>query len=255
VIKIDKALSAEIKRGLERNKALQVWAEEQLAATTAAFASRLEERAKEARERVEVLRSRVDTLEEFFTREKERTLAVVEEKSGEVSKTLAELQEAMDGERRERLEREGRLLRQLGEHEQEVSLRFEQERTSREGKCLELRQGLETFERTRKKMDHDFQMQVSEQLAGLREAMANESMTRANEDAEIVEALGRYTEKLQHSLKIINASAGGGGGGNGGGGGGGFGASGAGGLLSSSRGASPTYNGDGGGGGGGSMRW
>jgi hypothetical protein len=38
------------------------------------------------------------------------------------------MQEAFEAERKERLEREGRILKQLGEHEQEVALRFEQER-------------------------------------------------------------------------------------------------------------------------------
>lgn len=39
-------------------------------------------------------------------------------------------QEAFEAERKDRLEREGRILKQLGEHEQEVALRFEQERVS-----------------------------------------------------------------------------------------------------------------------------
>ena len=39
-------------------------------------------------------------------------------------------QEAFEVERRDRLEREGKILKQLGEHEQEVALRFEQERVS-----------------------------------------------------------------------------------------------------------------------------
>jgi hypothetical protein len=38
------------------------------------------------------------------------------------------VQEAFEAERKDRLEREGRILKQLGEHEQEVALRFEQER-------------------------------------------------------------------------------------------------------------------------------
>lgn len=38
------------------------------------------------------------------------------------------MQEAFEAERKDRLEREGRILKQLGEHEQEVALRFEQER-------------------------------------------------------------------------------------------------------------------------------
>jgi len=40
------------------------------------------------------------------------------------------MQEAFENERKDRLEREGRILKQLGEHEQEVALRFDQERVS-----------------------------------------------------------------------------------------------------------------------------
>lgn len=207
VIKIDKALSAEIKRGLERNKALEKWAEEQLAATATTFAARLEERTQEAHERLGVLRTRVDSLEEFFAREKEQALALVEEKGNALAKSLADVQEGMDAERRDRLEREGRLLRQLGEHEQEVALRFEQERTSRETKLGELKQGLEDFVRARSKIDERFQSYVSEELCALKGELAREAQARAREDDEIVEALGRYTSKLQHSLKIVNQAA------------------------------------------------
>jgi len=220
VIKIDKALSAEIKRGLERNKALEKWAEEQLAATASSFAARLEERTQEAQERLGVLRNRVDSLEDFFAREKDQALGMVEERGAALTQSLAELQEGVDGERRDRLEREGRLLRNLGEHEQEVALRFEQERTSREAKLGELKQNLEEFVRARKKVDDRFQAFVSEELGALKGGLAREAAARAREDDEIVEALGRYTSKLQYSLKIVNAAALGGGNGGGGGGGG-----------------------------------
>lgn len=86
-MKIDKALSAEIKRGLERNKAIQVvrgwlrrltkvegsgdgqlacwqWADEQLGDINQNFTTRLEERTKDAYERLEVLKQRIDSLEE-----------------------------------------------------------------------------------------------------------------------------------------------------------------------------------------------
>jgi hypothetical protein len=100
VAKLDKALTAEIKRGLERNRGMQAvgyvrvilsvglcyiyirnthvtgperltsicippqWAEEQLEGLQAALAGKLEERAKEAGDRLDVLQRRVDTLEE-----------------------------------------------------------------------------------------------------------------------------------------------------------------------------------------------
>lgn len=207
VLKIDKALSAEIKRGLERNKLLEKWAEDQLAATANQFAARLEERTQEAQDRLGVLQSRVDSLEEYFTREKEQALSLVEERGSALSQTLVELQEGMDAERRDRLEREGRMLRLLGDQEEGVALRFEQERTSREAKIVEVRQSLDEFVRARKKVDDRFQAFVTEELGALKGELAREAAARAREDDEIIEALGRYTNKLQHSLKIVNAAA------------------------------------------------
>lgn len=66
--------------------------------------------------------------QQFFAREKARLLEEVDAKGSELSHALTTFQEAFDAERRERLEREGRILRQLGEHEQEVARRFEGER-------------------------------------------------------------------------------------------------------------------------------
>lgn len=65
---------------------------------------------------------------QYFAREKDRLLTEVDAKGSELSHALTTFQEAFDAERRERLEREGRILRQLGEHEQEVARRFEAER-------------------------------------------------------------------------------------------------------------------------------
>ena len=68
------------------------------------------------------------TQTQYFAREKDRLLSEVDAKGSELAHALATFQEAFDAERRERLEREGRILRQLGEHEQEVARRFEAER-------------------------------------------------------------------------------------------------------------------------------
>lgn len=65
---------------------------------------------------------------QYFAREKDRLLSEVDAKGSELAHALSTFQEAFDTERRERLEREGRILRQLGEHEQEVARRFEAER-------------------------------------------------------------------------------------------------------------------------------
>jgi hypothetical protein len=67
---------------------------------------------------------------------------------------------------------------------------------------------LEQFMQARGRADEKFQAFVGEELAGLKAEMAREAQARVREDDEIIEALGRYTSKLQLSLKIINSAHG-----------------------------------------------
>jgi hypothetical protein len=112
--------------------------------------------------------------------------------------------------------------------------------TSRENKYAEIRRTLEDFIRTRSKTDEKFQAFVEEELAALKNDISNETQVgrpgplgkpvlesevirlstwvlraccpsrpwqiRVREDDEIVDALNRYTSKLQQSLKIINST-------------------------------------------------
>jgi SF-assemblin/beta giardin len=111
-----------------------------------------------------------------------------------------------DEERRSRLEREGGILKQLADHEVLVDRDMESERGSREATTADLRRVLEEHIRSRNKGDEKFQAMVAEELAALRNAVQSEQITRERDDNEIVDALNRYTTKLQTSLRIINST-------------------------------------------------
>lgn len=78
--------------------------------------------------------------------------------------------------------------------------------TSREAKVGEIQSALDEFMQARSRADERFQTVVGEELSLLKAEVAREAQARVREDDEIIEALGRYTSKLQLSLKIINAA-------------------------------------------------
>lgn len=61
-------------------------------------------------------------------------------------------------------------------------------------------------EKSRIKADGKFQNVIKEELQSLHNQIAIECQVREREDDEIVEALNRYTAKLQSSLQIINST-------------------------------------------------
>lgn len=65
---------------------------------------------------------------------------------------------------------------------------------------------IETNEKSRIKADAKFQEVVKEELQSLHNQVHIEAQVREREDDEIVEALNRYTAKLQTSLQIINST-------------------------------------------------
>lgn len=70
----------------------------------------------------------------------------------------------------------------------------------------EVQGALDEFMQARTLADERFQSFVGEELSLLKAEVAREAQARVREDDEIIEALGRYTSKLQLSLKIINSA-------------------------------------------------
>eukprot|EP00601_Ochromonadales_sp_CCMP2298_P032780 CAMPEP_0173371742 /NCGR_PEP_ID=MMETSP1144-20121109/27461_1 /TAXON_ID=483371 /ORGANISM="non described non described, Strain CCMP2298" /LENGTH=374 /DNA_ID=CAMNT_0014323539 /DNA_START=112 /DNA_END=1235 /DNA_ORIENTATION=+ len=90
--------------------------------------------------------------------------------------------------------------------EQEVNERFEDQINSREDRYSDVRKVLEDNTKLRDKSEARFSAFFDKELNVLKNDFRTESEIREREDDEIVEALNRYTLKLQTSLKVVNST-------------------------------------------------
>ncbi|CAN0296678.1 unnamed protein product [Pylaiella littoralis] len=204
--RLEKTLSQEIKRRVEMNKSVQVWGENEVDQMSERLQSTILARSEAIGSRLDSICSKIDTLEQKFDVQMAKIPVDIKQRGEELHKMLIDFEGKFEAERISRLEREGRILKQLADHEQEVATDFESERTSRENTYADLRRILDENVRSRMKGDEKFQSFVREELAALRNMVSLERQTRERDDGEIVDALNRYTSKLQSSLKIINSS-------------------------------------------------
>mmetsp|Transcript_3076 Transcript_3076/g.4647 ORF Transcript_3076/g.4647 Transcript_3076/m.4647 type:complete len:121 (+) Transcript_3076:2-364(+) len=117
---------------------------------------------------------------------------------------LSVFQNEFSEERRDRLTREGRIMKQLTDHAQDLTNKWEKEGMERERDTQQLKSQLEHHENNRATADHDFEALIVRELGALRGDLEKEKNERKVEDDEIVEALNRYTENLQKSLSVID---------------------------------------------------
>jgi len=142
----------------------------------------------------------------YFEDEKMKILKYIDDRGEELSKLLHRFKEEFDEDRAQRLEREAVIVKQLTDHEQEVNESFEKQIESREARYSAVREVLEDNIKLRDKTESRFQAFFDKELNRLKNDFRNESEVREREDDEIVEALNRYTLKLQTSLKVVNST-------------------------------------------------
>jgi len=188
------------------NKSTQIWFEDQLTDLNRKIHETLELRKTETYHRLDKLSERISNMDMYFEDEKMKILKYIDDRGEELSKLLHRFKEEFDEDRALRLEREAIIVKQLTDHEQEVSERFEKQIESREARYSAVREILEDNIKLRDKTESRFQAFFDKELNRLKNDFRNESEVREREDDEIIEALNRYTLKLQTSLKVVNST-------------------------------------------------
>ncbi|ETV83275.1 hypothetical protein H257_04040 [Aphanomyces astaci] len=204
--RLEKALNAETKRRFEMNKSLQALCDDSVAAMSAKFDGVLADWMAKVDGRLQGLADKILTLEGQFEYEKVHIPEVIEARTNELTAKLSNFMDAFEAERTRRLEREAEILKRLSDHEQLVADQFSKERRDREVKATELKESLDMYTKTRLRGDGKFQLVAQEEIAKIQNLLVQESQTREREDDEIIDALNRYTAKLQDSLKLINST-------------------------------------------------
>lgn len=203
--RLEHKLEAEIKKRIEMNKSLQNYCDDQIAQMTASFENLLSDRAKHVDDRLDILTQEIDSLQALVAKEKEEIPTIIESKTNELTQKLVGFMDLFEKERLRRTNQEAIIWKRLSDHEHVTAESLERERHDRELKYSDLKIALDTFTSTRTRGSEKFHAFTQREIANIQNALVAEAQAREREDDEIVEALNRYTAKLQDSLKIITS--------------------------------------------------
>ncbi|KAG7385932.1 hypothetical protein PHYPSEUDO_000894 [Phytophthora pseudosyringae] len=203
--RLEHKLEAEIKKRIEMNKSLQNYCDEQVAQMTTAFETLLSDRARQVDVRLVHLTQEINDLQALVAKEKRDIPLMIENKTNDLTQKLIAFMSSFEDERQRRTNQEAMILKRLSDHEHATAESFERERHDRELKYSELKNALDTYSSTRIRGDERFHAFAQEEIAKFQNALVAEAQAREREDDEIVEALNRYTAKLQDSLKVITS--------------------------------------------------
>jgi len=201
---MDRSLTQEIKRRIEGNNVLEMKAREEIAEMERRLTVMLEDKVNMFQSRLGLLEDKVKELNERLEEEKKSIPKDIEEKGRELKEMLLSFQHEFSEERRDRLTREGRIMKQLTDHAQDLTQKWDNESGERRRDTEELKSRLEHHENNRAQADDAFESLIASELKSLRSDLQQEGMERKVEDDEIVEALNRYTENLQKSLSMLD---------------------------------------------------
>eukprot|EP00936_MAST-01D_sp_MAST-1D-sp1_P000801 g801.t1 len=202
--RLQKALERQVQIRVDMNQDLQSWMMTQVKEMTLRFNTLLAERMAAVEERLDHVVEKLVALEEYFKKMAREIPEEVEERTAVLTKQLQDFRDDFECEKLRRLEREAELVVRLERNEKEVAAAFEVEDVARDEKFEVLRETLDDTVESRTRGDAKFQCFVEDRMQELNAALSKETKRRVKEDDDIVEALNRYTGKLQSSLQIIN---------------------------------------------------
>ena len=197
---MDVSLSQEIKRRIEGSASLQEQCKAQVQAMEDRLTQTMMDKLHLVTERLDALESKVTELNDRLQQERTKIPKDIETRGHELQTMLQTFQKEFTTERRDRLTREGRIMKQLTDQAKNMSQQWNQEIAQREETVLALKERLTSHEQHRAKADQEFETLIEKELKALRMDVEREVQERKMEDDEIVEALNRYTDNLQASL-------------------------------------------------------
>ena len=202
---LEDALAAETKRRVDATTALDELSRTQVHEMEQRVRGQLQEENEKLQSRLGALEERVRTLEQNWTKESNKQIELVESKATDIGKLIALIQDDQDMERKARLKREGLLLQQVEEHSKEFEDRWTSERKDRIQRLETLEDQIVRNEALLALEQKRYEDRVETELNSLKEELAVEAVERQAQDEEIVAALNRYTQQLQHSLSILSS--------------------------------------------------
>ncbi len=205
ISRLEDALAAETKRRVDATTQIDDQARQEIYEMEERLRKQLEEDNAKLQARISSVEDRLAELEERWSLDAAKQMEAIQQKAHDFGKTLDQLQQEQDIERKARLRREGSLLQQVEHHAKEFETRWNAERQDRLDQIATLERQLQEREEQRGREQSSFQRRVEEEIELLRTELDLEVQEREAQDEQIVAALNRYTQQLQESLSILSS--------------------------------------------------
>lgn len=203
--RLEDALAAETKRRVDATTALDELARTQVHEMESRVREQLREENERLQTRLTALEERVRTLEESWVVDANKQIELVNTKAADLNKSIAQIRDDQNMERKARLKREGILLRQVETHAKETEERWTCEHKDRVQRIKALEDQVIRNEARLALEQKRYEDRIETELATLQQELEIESAERQAQDEIIVAALNRYTKQLQHSLSILSS--------------------------------------------------
>lgn len=201
----ERALTVETQRRIQSTHAIQKSCTQKIIEMEHNFERILKERSLRMEERLASVQQKVEELVVRFDEEKNTVPKDMEIRGKELKDMLGTLQKELADERTDRLNREGRILKQMDDHTSTIFDAIHKESSEREQISQGLQKRIEDNERQRSQSEQDLQYTIQNEMSDLKEMIDRENQERQLGDNEIVMALNRYTQQLQSSLSVISS--------------------------------------------------
>eukprot|EP00588_Corethron_pennatum_P014768 CAMPEP_0194273806 /NCGR_PEP_ID=MMETSP0169-20130528/7069_1 /TAXON_ID=218684 /ORGANISM="Corethron pennatum, Strain L29A3" /LENGTH=416 /DNA_ID=CAMNT_0039016871 /DNA_START=53 /DNA_END=1303 /DNA_ORIENTATION=- len=205
---LEQTLATEVTRRIELQRKLEAWCKTSVEALRADISASMDDHEQRMDAVASAVQERVREAAERMEEEASAAPAAAERRARELETSLKEVRAAFDEERADRLRRESQILQRIDDHGLEVAGRVTGEAQTRQAGLDRAAQLADRNGAAQRHADANFHGAANRDLRALRTAVRTEAKARQEDDRAVVAALERYTSKLHASLTIVSSGDG-----------------------------------------------
>lgn len=207
LLKLEKAMNAEIRRRVDANKQVQGLTEQMANDMLERLQGSILARVETLAACIQSLTLRSTALEKGIAQFRGELPTKLQVDTAALVKEINDMRTQMDMNRKQRIERDTVLLRRLAEMETAEAAQFESASDQLVQTCEQLHAEVDRLHRSNEIGDNrteKFRTFILEEIAGMKNTLGVSGQTREQTDDEIVQAMNQYTNALQKGLHSAN---------------------------------------------------
>lgn len=211
VLKLEKAMNAEVKRRVDANKQIHMLTEHLANDMLERLQQNVLVRVEKLAMSIESLTLRCTSLEQAISQFKGELPSKLQVDTACLVKEISGLRKQAEVDRKGRIERDTTLLRRLAEMDSHEAAQLEQSSSDQQRLYQRVKNEIDGLARQAEmdKAEEEsrtdrFRLFIMEEIAGMKNTLAGTTQARTQTDDEIVQAMTQYTHALQKGLQSAN---------------------------------------------------